>query len=120
MRVMGPTDDLRDAIRRARKLRGMTQQELADAVDVHLRSVSNWEAGKARPGEATMRKLAEVLNVPTPTQHDGPMHEGTGQLKANPDVLDKLRRVSRELGYVRELVDDLVIELSPPTFPTTD
>lgn len=49
-------------IRRARERRHMTQQQLADAVGVSLRTVSNWELGRHVP-KNRIGALEEVLGV---------------------------------------------------------
>lgn len=48
-------------IARRRKEKGMTQQQLADAVGVTQTMVARWETGKATPGKAKLDKLRELL-----------------------------------------------------------
>jgi transcriptional regulator with XRE-family HTH domain len=53
------------ALRRARRHRELTQEELARALGVPLRTLQNWEAGG--PGEPPMRMLdalCAALRVP--------------------------------------------------------
>jgi transcriptional regulator with XRE-family HTH domain len=51
-------------IRRLRKERGMTQQQLADVVGVSQRQVLQWEKGyTVAPSEENMEKLATIFNV---------------------------------------------------------
>jgi transcriptional regulator with XRE-family HTH domain len=59
---MQPEPAIGLVIRRARERRRMTQQQLADAVGVSLRSVSNWELGHHVPRNRTA-VLEEVLAV---------------------------------------------------------
>ena len=47
-----------------RKLKGMTQKELADQLSVTDKAVSKWERNIARPDINTIPKLAEILDVP--------------------------------------------------------
>jgi transcriptional regulator with XRE-family HTH domain len=51
-------------VRRRRLAVPLTQQELADAADVHLKSVQAIEAGGSRERPSTIRKLAAALGVP--------------------------------------------------------
>ena len=44
--------------------RRITQRELADAVGVHLATVTAWEIGKQRPEGENLRRLADALGVP--------------------------------------------------------
>ncbi|MGH2370893.1 MAG: helix-turn-helix domain-containing protein [Chloroflexota bacterium] len=52
------------ALRRLRRLRGMTQQELAAAAGVHVDTIHDLERGAARePRPTTMRRIAQALGV---------------------------------------------------------
>jgi len=47
-----------------RKSLGITQKQLGILTDVGQGSIANYERGLRFPGESTLRKIAEVLNVP--------------------------------------------------------
>lgn len=49
-------------IKTARHAKNLTQQQLADATQVHVASVRNWEAGST-PRDAMLEKIADVLGV---------------------------------------------------------
>ena len=46
-----------------RKLRGMTQQSLADAINLHVNQIKRYEAGTAQPTLETLVRLAKALSV---------------------------------------------------------
>ncbi len=50
-------------LRSARKKRGMTQKELAEAVGAKHNSVSNWEKDLNRPDTDTIRRICDALGV---------------------------------------------------------
>ncbi len=50
-------------LKRLRRERMLTQQELADRVGVSLQSVQYWEAGARFPRPAQQRRLCEALEV---------------------------------------------------------
>ena len=50
-------------LRLARKRKGLTQKDLADAVGARHNTVSNWEAGRNRPDPDTVRLLCTLLEV---------------------------------------------------------
>ena len=53
----------RRTIRAWRLERGMTQEQLADAVGVSHISVGNWDNGRAEPTSRQLEKLATVFDV---------------------------------------------------------
>lgn len=50
-------------IRAARKAKGMTQAQLAEAVSMHEKHISKIEAGKFHPTYENMCKIFKVLNM---------------------------------------------------------
>ena len=52
-----------DRIREARKYKGLTQEQLAESLDVSVESVSHIERGSRLPSMQVFIKLIEVLNV---------------------------------------------------------
>ena len=54
-----------EKIKALRKERGMTQRDLAEALGLSLRTISNYETGGLRPRhDATYDALAELFHVP--------------------------------------------------------
>lgn len=54
-----------EKIKTLRKERGMTQKDLAEALDLSLRTISNYETGGLRPRhDATYDALAALFHVP--------------------------------------------------------
>ena len=49
---------------RLRKQRGLTQQELAEAVDVSRQAISKWELGTTSPTVESLRSLSLFYGVP--------------------------------------------------------
>ena len=50
-------------LRQLRQARGLTQEALAEALGVHVRTVRNMEAGVHGPQFDNLEKLAQVLGV---------------------------------------------------------
>lgn len=50
-------------IKQWRKRVGLTQEKLADLVNVHLNTLSRWELGQREPRASEIAKLCEVLCV---------------------------------------------------------
>ncbi len=58
-----PQPALGRAIRRLRKERGLSQEELGHQAEIHPTWISHIESGRANPAWGTMRRLAAVLGV---------------------------------------------------------
>ena len=58
-----PTTIFAANLKAARKESGLTQRQLADALGVDAISVSRWERGAARPGDATVMRLCDHFGV---------------------------------------------------------
>lgn len=59
-----------EIIREKRRLRNLTQSDLANAANVSVQAVSKWEIGQSFPDMALLPLLAEVLEVPISTLFD--------------------------------------------------
>ena len=51
------TQNLGEKIRQARREKGMTQEQLAQALFVSRQTVSNWENGRTEPDYQTLTRL---------------------------------------------------------------
>ena len=58
-------------LRRRRRLLGLTQQQLADAVGVRFQQIQKYECGANRISAARLWSLAEALEVPVSYFYDG-------------------------------------------------
>ncbi len=58
-----PTYHLGQRVRAFRKLKGFTQQELADQLDVSIAILGAVERGMREPNQSLLIKVAEVLQV---------------------------------------------------------
>ena len=53
-----------ERIKAARKQTGMTQQELAEKLEISYVGVSQWESGRRTPKGSTLKRIAAALDVP--------------------------------------------------------
>ena len=51
-------------IRRAREAKRLTQEQLAEALDVSRQAVSKWEMDLSRPAREKLERLSEALDLP--------------------------------------------------------
>lgn len=57
--------EIGDAIRRKRKERGISQQELAELASLNYVTISKYESGKVEPGAKALARIATALDVTT-------------------------------------------------------
>ena len=57
------SETLGERIRKLRKKARLTQEQLAEAVDVHLNTVSRWENGELIPKTLKLKAIAAALGV---------------------------------------------------------
>jgi putative transcriptional regulator len=57
----------KDALKRIRKERGLSQSGLAAKVGISVRNVQNWEQGHRGPSATVVLALAQALDVPAET-----------------------------------------------------
>lgn len=57
--------EIGEKIKLYRMEKGMTQKELADALNISYVNISQWERGKRNPKIETLQKIAEILGIST-------------------------------------------------------
>jgi transcriptional regulator with XRE-family HTH domain len=62
--VLDPLSTFAANLRRLREERGLSQERLGEAANVHMTHVSKIERGQCEPGVRTVSKLASALRVP--------------------------------------------------------
>jgi transcriptional regulator with XRE-family HTH domain len=90
-------------VRRRRRLLGLTQEQLAQAVGVRFQQIQKYECGANRISAARLWLLSEALQVPVPyfyeglsdgphlaAANDGPT-EGPGEMFSRKETLDLVR-----------------------------
>ena len=53
---------LKEGLKRARKEAGLTQEQLKEKLNVHIKTVMNWEQGIAEPSLETLMELTELYH----------------------------------------------------------
>lgn len=95
-----------ERIRALRRLRGLTQEALAEAAGFHPTYIQKVEAGRIAPTLAALARLARALHVPVASivqAMDEPATKAPGPLMAAVEAL--LRSCSEEqLRFVLELI----------------
>jgi transcriptional regulator with XRE-family HTH domain len=92
-----------------RKQQGLSQQRLADAVDLHVNQVRRYEAGTAQPTLDALVKLAKALHVTLDAlvfdeAERGPSDEFRLQFEAVSQLPEEDRRI------VKALLDGMIVK----------
>lgn len=69
--------DLGQKIKALREERGISQEALAEALDVSRQAVTKWESGASRPSTGNLLALCRVLEVPLETFTTGDVPKTT-------------------------------------------
>lgn len=90
-------------LQRLRTARGLTMAQVAEELGVSKPTVWAWEHGKARPVDARLGKLAEVLHC-----EPGDLVPGSGSAMLIDLVEDSRSRIAREAGTTPDRVRILI------------
>ena len=85
------TQNLGEKIRQARREKGLTQEQLAQALFVSRQTVSNWENGKTEPDYQTLMKLSELLGQEIVQTEETSAGTAPQKPEQQPDAKKKLR-----------------------------
>ena len=92
-----------------RKDKGLTQQQMADTIGIHVNSLKKYEAGQAQPSLDALKKIAIVLHVST----DFLLFDEHERVPEN-DLALKLEAVNEmpedEQMVIREVLESLIIK----------
>lgn len=53
----------KDNLKNLRKLKNLSQQQLAEKLNVSFKTISHWELGYSEPSLAILTKLKEILSA---------------------------------------------------------
>ncbi len=85
---------LSDNIKKLRKAKGMTQEELAVRLNVVRQTVSKWEKGLSVPDADLLKKIAEILETNVST-----LLGATIDTKSNTnEIAEQLSRINEQLA----------------------
>ncbi len=90
------------ALRKARKAKGLTQEQLADLAEVHRTTVIRQERSEGEPDRATVRKLAGILGMDV----DAALALAEGGKRAIPMPPPLPREIARLVEIYTDLTDD--------------
>ena len=100
-----------------RKERGLTQQQMAEAIGIHVNSLKKYESGQAQPSLDVLKKIALALHVSSDFllfEHErGPSNELALQFEAVSQLPPE------ERGVVMEVLESLIIKYQTRRWDST-
>ncbi len=101
--------DFSNRLVKFRKLRGYTQQAIADKIVLHVNQIKRYEAGTAQPTLETLVRLAKALRLSLDELvFDESESQPSAQMKR---LVDSVERLSEgEQSIIRELIDGMIIK----------
>lgn len=100
-----------EAIKDARRLAGLTQEQLAERIGVHRKTVSRLETGSISPTPYAVR-LEQVLGIPLTNRQPVPPRPADVSQMSNHELTAELMRIAAELAR-RLPPDGATSSLSP-------
>lgn len=101
--------NIRDRLIELRRERNLTQQEMADAIGVHVNQIRRYEAGATQPSLDVLKKLATSMNVTIDS-----LVFGEGERDPTDDLRLQFEAVSRmpeeEKRIVKALLEGMIVK----------
>ena len=106
--------EFKDRLRQARKDLGISQNELAQIVGVHVTNISRYERGEYKPTSHVLTKLGDALGISADFLMSGSTDEVADNMISDKELLDQFRRVELlpqdRKKLVKEFLDAFLIK----------
>jgi transcriptional regulator with XRE-family HTH domain len=86
--------DFKDRLKQARGSKGLSQNELASTIGVHVTNISRYERGENRPTTDVLTKLANTLDVTADYLMNGSTSEAASNNISDKELLTLFKKVS--------------------------
>lgn len=98
-----------EKIRHARQNAGMSQEKLADTIQVKRATLAAWEIGRNEPDAETIRNIAIACNVSTDWLHEMPV-----DFTSMPDDARRLAEKIADLSeHDRQILEKVLAAMAP-------
>lgn len=101
--------ELGEKIKRVRKTRGITQEQLAEMIDISPRSLSNIEVGGCFVKSETLEKIIDALNITTEELFaNDHIKSNTELLKDIDNYINQVKNDNKTLGKIYKILKCLL------------
>lgn len=91
-------------IKRERKLNGLTQEKLAEMLEISTEHLSRIETGSYRPSLLLIEKISDIFNI----DESELMFGSSGDKRASKELIDKIDTLSNKKKSAVSLIIDLI------------
>lgn len=91
-------------IKAERKCNGLTQEKLAEMLDISTEHLSRIETGSYRPSLVLMEKISEILQI----DEEALMFGSQVDMKANKELISKIDCLPKDKKQAVSLIIDLI------------
>jgi len=82
-----------DRLKDLRKRKGLSQNELAEAIGVHFTQISRYERGETKPNAEAMTKLAHALDTTTDFLMNGTTSDVVNNAGLDKEIISKFKLI---------------------------
>mgnify|MGYP006282025043 FL=1 len=106
--------EFKDRLKQARAKKGLSQNQLAKEVGVHVTNISRYERGENRPTSQVLTKLANVLDVTADYLMHGSLDDLASSSITDKELLAQFKKVAslsnERKAIVKELIEAFLIK----------
>jgi transcriptional regulator with XRE-family HTH domain len=106
--------EFKERLKQLRTKKGISQNQLARDIGVHVTNISRYERGENRPTSDVLSKLANALDVTTDYLMDGSTDDKAQSTISDKELLSQFQRVeklpSEKKAVVKELIDAFLLK----------
>lgn len=101
--------EIGERIKRVRKQRGLTQEQLAEVMEISSRNLSNIELGNSFPKPETLEKFLSALNITTQTLFSNDSIKSDDELLSEINFLiNSIHHDHKTLELIYKILNDLI------------
>ncbi|WP_299465407.1 helix-turn-helix transcriptional regulator [uncultured Microscilla sp.] len=82
-----------DRLKELRKKKGLSQNQLAELIDVHFAQVSRYERGETKPNAQAITKLAQALNTTADYLMNGTSDDHLNQMALDKEIISRFKQI---------------------------
>jgi len=99
---------LSDRLLEARKVKGISQQDLGKLAKVHFTNIGKYERGEAIPASDILNRIAKALDVTTDFLMNGTIQDKSAEAISDEELLSQFRKIEKLPAEKKKLVKEFL------------